>query len=81
MAEGRNKSLAPTPGWTLVQTFYVLLLGVSAVGFLSPFLDTREGRWGVGLALANFTLVLVGVWLSHDSPIASVNVGRGGRYW
>ncbi len=51
----------PPPGWQLIQTFYVLLLGVSAVGFLAPPLDTREGRWGVGLALANLTLVLLGV--------------------
>lgn len=48
------------PGWQLILSFYVLLLGVSAVGFLAPPLDTREGRWGVGLALANLTLVVVG---------------------
>lgn len=59
--EDRVRSVAPTPGWQLIQTFYVLLLGVSAVGFLAPPLDTREGRWGVGLALANLTLVLLGV--------------------
>ncbi len=60
MVEGSDRSVAPTPGWQLIQAFYVLLLGVSAVGFLAPPLDTREGRWGVGLALANLTLVLLG---------------------
>lgn len=47
MVEGRDRSVARTPGWQLIQAFYVLLLGVSAVGFLAPPLDTREGRWGV----------------------------------
>jgi len=49
-----------TRGWWLIQVFYVLLLGVSGVAFLAPPLDTREGRWAVGLALANLTLVLLG---------------------
>jgi hypothetical protein len=43
----------------LIQTAYVFLLGVSGVAFMAPPLDTREGRWGVGLALANLTLVLL----------------------
>ncbi|MGH8533980.1 MAG: hypothetical protein ACREV1_14965, partial [Gammaproteobacteria bacterium] len=60
MVESGERSVAPTPAWQLIQTFYVLLLGVSGVGFLAPPLDTREGRWGVGLALANLTLVLLG---------------------
>jgi hypothetical protein len=58
---GGDRSVAPPPGWQLIFTFYVLLLGVSAVSFLAPPLDTREGRWGVGLALANLTLVIVGI--------------------
>ena len=68
MVEGRDTLGAPTPGWQLIQTFYLLLLGVSAVGFLAPPLDTREGRWGVGLALANLTLVLLGAaitWFAY----------------
>lgn len=68
MAEVRNAALTPTPGWQLIQTFYLLLLGVSAVGFLAPPLSTREGRWGVGLALANMTLVLLGTavtWFAY----------------
>lgn len=68
MVETRDRSVAPTPGWQLIQAFYVLLLGVSAVGFLAPPLDTREGRWGVGLALANLTLVLLGAavtWFAY----------------
>ena len=57
-----------TRGWLFVQVFYILLLGVSAVAFLAPPLDTREGRWGVGLALANLTLVLLGAgvtWFAY----------------
>lgn len=68
MPETRERWIAPTPGWQLIQTFYVLLLGVSAVGFLAPSLDTREGRWGVGLALANLTLVFLGAavtWFAY----------------
>jgi len=64
----RESLQAPTPGWQLIQTFYLLLLGVSAVGFIAPPLDTREGRWGVGLALANLTLVLLGAavtWFAY----------------
>jgi len=60
--------VAPPPGWQLIQTFYVLLLGVSAVGFVAPPFATREGRWGVGLALANLTLVLIGAavtWFAY----------------
>ncbi len=60
--------MAPPPGWQLIQTFYVLLLGVSAVGFVAPPFATREGRWGVGLALANLTLVLIGAavtWFAY----------------
>jgi len=60
--------VASTPGWPLIQTFYALLLGVSAVGFLAPPLETREGRWGVGFALANLTLVLLGsavTWFAY----------------
>jgi len=60
MAGSGDRPAAPTPGWQLIQAFYLLLLGVSAVGLLAPPLDTREGRWGVGLALANLTLVLTG---------------------
>lgn len=63
-----GKTAAQTPGWQLIQAFYVLLLGVSAVGFLAPPLGTREGRWGVGLALANLTLVVLGVavtWFAY----------------
>jgi 4-hydroxybenzoate polyprenyltransferase len=59
---------SPTRGWQFILIFYLLLLGVSAVAFLSPSLDTREGRWGVGLALANLTLVLLGVavtWFAY----------------
>jgi hypothetical protein len=51
-------------GWSLIQTFYVLLLGVSGVAFLAPPLDTREGRWGVGLALANVVVVLLGTGIT-----------------
>jgi hypothetical protein len=51
-------------GWPLIQTFYVLLLGVSGVAFLAPPLDTREGRWGVGLALANAVVVLLGTGIT-----------------
>jgi hypothetical protein len=47
-------------GWQLIQAFYILLLGVSGVAFLAPPLESREGRWGVGLALANLVLVLLG---------------------
>ncbi len=68
MVEARDRSTSSTPGWQLILTFYVLLLGVSAVGFLAPSLDTREGRWGVGLALANLTLVLLGTavtWFAY----------------
>ncbi len=68
MPEARDRSTSSTPGWQLILTFYVLLLGVSAVGFLAPSLDTREGRWGVGLALANLTLVLLGTavtWFAY----------------
>ena len=57
-----------TRGWWLIQTFYLLLLGVSGVGFLSPSLATREGRWGVGLALANLALVILGtgvIWFAY----------------
>jgi hypothetical protein len=54
----------PTPGWLFILTFYLLLLAVSAVGFLLPSLDTREGRWGVGLALANLTVVILGTALT-----------------
>ena len=60
--------MAPPPGWQLIQTFYVLLLGVSAVGFVAPPFATREGRWGLGLALANLTLVLIGAavtWFAY----------------
>lgn len=58
----------PVPGWQLIQVFYLLLLGVSGVGLLAPSLATREGRWGVGLALANLTLVLLGssvTWFAY----------------
>jgi hypothetical protein len=48
-------------GWALILAMYLLLLGVSGVGFLAPPLETREGRWGVGLALANLTLVGLGI--------------------
>lgn len=68
MVEERDRSTSATPGWQLILTFYVLLLGVSAVGFLAPSLNTREGRWGVGLALANLTLVLLGAavtWFAY----------------
>jgi len=57
-----------TRGWVLVQLFYLLLLGVSGIAFLAPPLDTREGRWAVGLALANLTLVLLGTgvtWFAY----------------
>ncbi len=57
-----------TRGWPLIQAFYLLLLGVSGVALLAPPLDTREGRWAVGLALANLTLVLLGVgvtWFAY----------------
>ena len=53
-----------TRGWWLILIFYLLLLGVSGIAFLAPPLDTREGRWGVGLALANLTLVVVGLGVS-----------------
>jgi len=62
--EASDRSRPATPGWPLILTFYLLLLGVSAVGFLAPSLHTREGRWGVGLALANFTLVVLGTALT-----------------
>ena len=55
-------------GWTLIQAFYALLLGVSGIALLAPSLETREGRWGVGLALANLTLVLFGsavTWIAY----------------
>ncbi len=68
MLEVRDRSTSSTPGWQLILMFYVLLLGVSAVGFLAPSLDTREGRWGIGLALANLTLVLLGTavtWFAY----------------
>ena len=68
MVEARDRAASSTPGWQLILTFYVLLLGVSAVGFLAPSLDTREGRWGVGLALANLALVLLGTavtWFAY----------------
>src|SRR5438309_490529 len=55
-------------GWTLIQAFYALLLGVSGIALLAPSLETREGRWGVGLALANLTLVLFGsavTWFAY----------------
>lgn len=68
MVEARDGSTSSTPGWQLILTFYVLLLGVSAVGFLAPSLDTRAGRWGVGLALANLTLVVLGTavtWFAY----------------
>jgi hypothetical protein len=42
----------------------VLLLGVSGVAFLAPPLDTPEGRWGVGLALANVVVVLLGTGIT-----------------
>lgn len=61
MPETIGGAAAGTPGWQLIQAFYLLLLGVSGVGFLAPPLGTREGRWGVGLALANLTLVVLGV--------------------
>ena len=57
-----------TRGWWLIQTFYLLLLGVSGVGLLAPSLATREGRWGVGLALANLALVILGsgvTWFAY----------------
>ena len=57
-----------TRGWWLIQGFYLLLLGVSGVGLLAPSVATREGRWGVGLALANLTLVIVGTgvtWFAY----------------
>jgi len=57
---GGEGPIAPTPGWQLILAFYLVLLGVSGVALLAPPLATREGRWGVGLALANLTLVLVG---------------------
>ena len=68
VVEARDRSTSSTPGWQLILTFYVLLLGVSAVGFLAPSLDTREVRWGVGLGLANLTLVLLGTavtWFAY----------------
>lgn len=55
-------------GWWLIQGFYLLLLGVSGVGLLAPSLATREGRWGVGLALANLALVIAGsgvTWFAY----------------
>lgn len=58
------RSTESTRGWWLIQVFYLLMLGVSGVGILAPSLDTREGRWGVGLALANLTLVIVGSGVS-----------------
>ena len=68
VVEARDRPTSSTPGWQLILTFFLLLLGVSAVGFLAPSLDTREGRWGVGLALANLTLVLLGTavtWFAY----------------
>lgn len=55
-------------GWVLILAFYVLLLGVCGVAFLAPPLGTREGRWGVGLALANLTVVVLGAsvtWFAY----------------
>jgi hypothetical protein len=69
-----DSRIEPTHGWPVVLTFYLLLLGVSGVGVLAPPLTTREGRWGVGLALANLTLVILGVgvtWFAY----------RPGRRW
>jgi hypothetical protein len=57
-----------TRGWWLIQIFYLLLLGVSGVGLVAPSLTTREGRWGVGLALANLALVILGsgvTWFAY----------------
>ena len=57
-----------TRGWWLIQIFYLLLLGVSGVGLVAPSLTTREGRWGVGLALANIALVILGsgvTWFAY----------------
>ena len=68
MVKPSSKATSATPGWQLIVVFYVLLLGVSAVGFLAPPLSTREGRWGVGLALANLALVLLGIavtWFAY----------------
>jgi hypothetical protein len=60
----KENPIKPTRGWWLIQTFFVLLLGVSGVGLLAPSLATREGRWGVGLALANLTVVILGAGVS-----------------
>ena len=41
---------------------------MSGVGLLAPSLGTREGRWGVGLALANLTVVILGAgvtWFAY----------------
>jgi len=68
MRENRNTYTAPTRGWQLIQMIYLLLLGVSAIGFLAPSLETREGRWGVGLAFANLALVILGTavtWFAY----------------
>lgn len=64
----REQSEVTTRGWWLILTFYLLLLGVSGIAFLAPSLDSREGRWGVGLALANLTLVVIGAgvtWFAY----------------
>ena len=57
-----------TRGWPLVMATYGLLLGVSGVALLAPPLESREGRWGAGLALANLTLVVLGLgvtWFAY----------------
>ena len=62
MVEARDRSTSSTPGWQLILTFYVLLLGVSALGFLAPALATREGRCtgeALGLVLVIWAITTV----------------------
>lgn len=72
--------MKPVRGWPLVLAMYTLLLGVSGVAFLAPTLDTREGRWGVGLALANLTVVALGAGIT-SSDTAEASAGHGGWCW
>jgi len=61
-------------GWYLILAMYMLLLGVSGVAFIAPSMTTREGRWGVGLALANLTLVVLG------AGVTAAGYRRGERW-